>query len=80
MNVKDKVTPVSRVGFSIRRWAETDTVELIWERGEGDDRLRGFRSRDTGKRAIETNGDPIWEDSEGFETAWEEQSLWAETE
>jgi hypothetical protein len=44
---------------------------LLWERGEGDARKRGWEHL-TGSRAIETNGDPLYEDDDGFADAWDE--------
>jgi hypothetical protein len=68
----------SIAGDAIQKWAEGSTLDLDWETGEGDARLRGW-VRSDGARAIETNGDPIWSEDESldlpFEAYWEARSL-----
>jgi hypothetical protein len=54
---------------AIRKWAGGQRVELVWQRGEADQQRTGWRRAD-GYRAIETNGDPIWEDDDGMSEAW----------
>jgi hypothetical protein len=54
----------------ISAWIDDQDARVAWERGEGDARQVGW-IRDDGARAIETNGDPIGEDDDGFEAAWE---------
>lgn len=45
---------------------------IIGHCGEGDKRLTLIQDSVTGREAIQTNGDPIWEDSEGFAEVREE--------
>jgi len=62
----------------IRDWAAAvGGVELVWERGAGDARCRGYLGAG-GERAIETNGAPVFEDDadlEEFALAWDRQGI-----
>ena len=55
--------------IGIYKWAHPATAELAWETGVGDARLRGWERAD-GARAIETNGDPLFEGEAGFDETW----------
>lgn len=48
-------------------------ANLEWESGTGDARRIGWMFAD-GTRAIETNGDPVWDHEDGFADAWAEGS------
>jgi hypothetical protein len=63
----------------IREWSrEAGGAQVAWESGEGDGRLVGWRGAN-GTRAIETNGDPLWSESdEDFDSVWERRSLEAQ--
>jgi hypothetical protein len=54
----------------IRAWAAEQALEIEWASGE----IRGWSRRD-GERAIETNGDPVFESDDGFEAAWDARGL-----
>jgi hypothetical protein len=65
--------------LSIREAAGERGARVVWERGEGDRRLVGWELTD-GRRAIETNGDAVWDGDDGFREAWESRSLDAEAQ
>lgn len=54
----------------IAKWADTQSIEIAWQNGTGDARQIGWTRAD-GARAIETNGDPVFEDAIGFDGSWE---------
>ena len=56
--------------IGIRNWSEGQELTEVFFIGLGDSRLIGWKRHD-GARAIETNGDPIFEGGEDFETMWE---------
>ena len=56
---------------SIRNWAKHRGLIRVW----GDGETIGWERAGDGRRVIETNGDPVWEDDEGFREAWEAESL-----
>lgn len=56
--------------IGINKWAAGQQLAQVWARGEGDRQTIGWERSD-GERAIETNGDPVFEGEEGFEEAWE---------
>ena len=60
----------------IAAWAaESGGAEKAWESGEGDARLIGWQAAN-GTRAIETNADPVWSESEeSFADCWAQRSL-----
>lgn len=60
--------------IGIYKWAHPVTAELLWESGVGDSRIRGWQRAD-GARAIETNGDPVFEGENGFAEVWNKYSL-----
>jgi hypothetical protein len=66
----ERVCEPDSSSLGIQRWAAGSALTLRWVRGEGDARRIGWERAD-GYRAIETNGDPILEDSpEWSEAAW----------
>lgn len=58
----------------VRLWQGEQDIVLEWAIGS---ELKGW-SREDGRRIIETNGDPVFQDDEGFEAAWAAQSLEAQ--
>lgn len=56
--------------IGIKKWAGELEIEEVARRGEGDARMIAWERSD-GARAIQTNGDPVWDGEEGFEEAWE---------
>jgi len=65
-------TTITTNSIGIQRWAAHQGAEIVWENGIGDARIVGWR-RDDGERAIETNGDPVF-DGEGFDELWNNNS------
>lgn len=63
--------------IGISKWAGEQAIECTWSVGEGDARLTGWTRAD-GERAIETNGDPVFEGDDGFEDAWAARGLESE--
>lgn len=55
--------------IGINKWSNGQTLAKIGESGEGDNRIIGWERVD-GMRAIETNGDPVFEGQDGFGEAW----------
>lgn len=53
----------------ITAWAGGMAIEDEWTTGSGDARLTGWVRAD-GARAIETNGDPVFDGDDGFVDAW----------
>jgi hypothetical protein len=53
----------------ISHWASGRKIEQVWESGQADSRLVGWRRAD-GALAVETNGDPVFEDADGFSDLW----------
>jgi hypothetical protein len=64
--------------IDIREWSETTDIELEWETGEGDARLRGWRGAD-GVLAIETNAGAVWSEDPTlfvrFADCWDQRTL-----
>jgi hypothetical protein len=56
--------------LGIEDWAGQSDIVQCGSYGRGDARMIAWE-RDDCTRAIETNGNPIWEGEEGFEAAWE---------
>lgn len=56
--------------IGINKWAGEMTIAEIGRVGSGDDLLIAWQRSD-GERAIETNGDPVFEWYGGFEEAWD---------
>lgn len=55
--------------IGINKWANGQSIECAGSSGEGDSKITGWVRAD-GARAIETNGDPVFESEDGFEEAW----------
>lgn len=55
--------------IGINKWSKDQSVEMAGQSGESESRITGWVRAD-GARAIETNGDPVFESEEGFEEAW----------
>lgn len=55
--------------IGINNWSKGQCVEMAGHSGEGESRIIGWVRAD-GARAIETNGDPVFESEDGFEEAW----------
>jgi hypothetical protein len=53
--------------ITIAKWAEGHELTLVLEAEDG--KVRGWM-RDDGRRAIETQGDSIFEDERGFDAGW----------
>ena len=62
-------TTEQTTSIGITLWASGQGIEQVWSRGEGDARLIGWERAD-GQRAIETNGQPVFDGEDGFEAAW----------
>jgi hypothetical protein len=62
--------------IDVVQWAATTTISLVWTRGEGDQRIRGWRGAD-GILAIETNGNTVWSEGDyaDFDLAWNQRTL-----
>ena len=57
--------------IGINKWSDGMTVTREWSAGDGDLRIVGWKRSD-GCRAIETNGDPIFDDgSYEFDEIWD---------
>ena len=56
--------------IEIEKWAGGEAVEESWR---STSELAGWTRAD-GARAIETNGDPVFEEDEGFEDLWEKRA------
>ena len=65
--METKNTQTTSIGITL--WACGQGIEQVWSRGEGDARLIGWERAD-GQRAIETNGQPVFDGEDGFEEAW----------
>lgn len=63
----DAIPVPSSIG--IKNWAGRQAIARVWGAG-GDSRLVGWQRAD-GSRAIETNGDPCFEDTPHFSELWE---------
>lgn len=61
---------MSTNSIGVRKWSAGKTIEQAWRNGE----LIGWKRAD-GARIIETNGDPIEEEDEGFNEVWERRTL-----
>lgn len=55
--------------IGINKWSSESERHKVWELGEGDQRLIGWERAD-GQRAIETNGDVVFESEGGFHECW----------
>ena len=56
--------------LGIEDWAGQSDIVQCGSYGRGDARMIAWE-RDDGTRAIETNGNPIFEGETGFEESWE---------
>lgn len=68
--LSDESTLDATGSIGIRKWAAGFRLIECGRSGYGDEMLIAWKRSD-GLRAIETNGDPVFEHEDGFAAAWE---------